>query len=65
MKNQKMKNANNIMPIIIEFIVNTKFEIQMWIMKISCKLNTQNQKTQNIKSLKNQRAQNGKTKITN
>jgi len=53
------------MPIIIEFIVNTKFEIQMWIMKISCKLNTQNQKTQNIKSLKNQRAQNGKTKITN
>jgi hypothetical protein len=53
MKNQKMKNANNIMPIIIEFIVNTKFEIQMWIMKISCKLNTHKTKKHKIlKALK-------------
>jgi hypothetical protein len=38
------------MSIIIELIVNTKFEIQMWIMKISCKLDTH--KTKQHKLLK-------------
>jgi hypothetical protein len=34
---KKEKNVNNKMPIIIELVENTKFKIQMWIMKITYK----------------------------
>jgi len=41
------------MPTIIEFIENTNFKIQMWIMKITCKL--YNHITRKDKILKTQK----------
>jgi hypothetical protein len=41
------------MPTIIEFIKNTNFKIQMWIMKITCKL--YNHITRKDKTLKTQK----------
>ncbi len=37
---QKKKNINNTMSIIIEFIANTNYEIQTWTIKTCCKLHT-------------------------
>jgi hypothetical protein len=55
---QKEKNVNNTMPIVIEFIENTNFKIQMWIMKIAYKLYTY--KTREHKILKAQKSGNSK-----
>jgi hypothetical protein len=63
---KKRKNVNNTMPIIIEFIENNKFRIQIWIMKITYNFYIhKNHRTQIIKSSKNQRVQNAKTETTN
>jgi hypothetical protein len=54
------------MPTIIEFIENNNFKIQMWIMKITCKLyNHITRKEKILKTQKNQKAQNVKTQATN
>jgi len=47
------KGKYNSMPIVIEFIGNTNFKIQMWIMKNSCKFYIH--KTRKHKILKNQK----------
>jgi hypothetical protein len=49
----KRENVNNSMPIVIEFIGNTNFKIEMWIMKISCKFYIH--KTRKHKILKNRK----------
>jgi len=54
------------MPIIIEFIENTKFKIQIWIMKSTYNFYIhKNHRTQIIKGSKNQRVQNAKIETTN
>jgi len=52
------------MSIVIEFIPNTNYEIQIWIIKTCCcKLYTH--KTKEHKILKTQKVQNAKTQETN
>jgi hypothetical protein len=56
------------MPIVVEFIENTNFEIQLWIMNITYKLYThkKTRKHKLLKSLKKiKQAQNAKTQTTN
>jgi hypothetical protein len=60
------KITNNTMSIVIEFIANTEYEIQIWIIKTCCKLYIHKiKKPKILKAPKNQRAQNAKTPKTN